>query len=279
MVIYIAGLLLLIAVILLAVYKRVDSFQSSLISNTSTVQDLLDENKKLIKKVTNQKEQLDTNEEFDDVLSKAKLDELGVQYEVKNDVVTLVVKPISKALSSSSQELLDILTPLETEYKKLNPTLKLKDFFPKQEDITNMNSGLQFFKTLLDARETYITSKVGTKEAPVDMEELYGAVKSTEIEEDDMTNIVGKAPQMSTTSTKEMEERIAKSVATQLKDSLLAKRATQDIVNEMPCPYASLPSDATAQGGEFTQAKPSPTPDMSEYIRKDSIPCWNCSLP
>lgn len=279
MVIYIAGLLLLIAVILLAVYKRVDPFQSTLISTTSTVNDLLNQNEKLIKQVTKQKEQLDSNKEFDDVLNKTRLDELGIQYEVKNDVVTLVVKPISKALSSSSQEILDILTPLETEYKKLNPNLKLKEFFPKEEDISNMNSGIQFFKTLLDARETYITSKLGTSKAPVDMEDLYSAVKSTDIEEDDMTNTVGKAPEMSTTSTKEMEERIAKSVATQIKDSLLAKRATQDIVNEIPCPYASYTSDATAQGGEFTQAKPFPTPDMSEYIRKDSIPCWNCSLP
>jgi hypothetical protein len=44
------------------------------------------------------------------------------------------------------------------------------------------------------------------------------------------------------------------------------------------CPYASY-TNATAQGSEFTQAKPNPGPDMSEYIRKDSIPCWNCSLP
>ena len=278
MVIYIAGLMLLIAVVLLAVYKRVDPFQSTLISNTSTVQDLLNQNEKLIKQVTKQKEQLDSNEEFDDVLSKTQLDELGIEYEVKNDVVTLKVKPISKALSSSSQELLDILTPLETEYKKLNPNMKLKEFFPKQEDITNMNSGFQFFKTLLEARETYISSKLGAKTSLVDMEDLYGAVKSTDIEKDDMTNTVGKAPEMSTTSTKEMEDRIAKSVATQVKDSLLAQRATQNI-NEIPCPYASYTSDATAQGHEFTQAKPSPAPDMSEYIRKDSIPCWNCSLP
>ena len=44
MVIYIAGLLLLIAVILLAVYKRVDTFQASLITKTSTVKEFLEEN-------------------------------------------------------------------------------------------------------------------------------------------------------------------------------------------------------------------------------------------
>ncbi len=87
------------------------------------------------------------------------------------------------------------------------------------------------------------------------------------------------APEPSLLSTKEMEERIAKNVATQLKDSLMVQRATKDVVNEMPCPYASYQSDATAQGTEFTQARPHPAPDMSEYVRKDSIPCWNCSLP
>lgn len=279
MVIYIAGLILLIAVILLAVYKRVDPFQTTLISKTSTVQDLLNENQKLIKKVTDQKERLDTHDEFDDVLTKTKLDELGIQYEVKNDVVTFQVKPISKALSSSSQEVLDILTPLETEYKKLNPTLKLKEIITKEEDIANINSGIIFFQTLLEAREKYITSKLGAKKAPVDMEDLYSAVKSVDTEETDMSDTVGKAPSTTTTSTKEMEDRIAKSVATQIKDSLLAKRSTHSVLDDMSCPYASYGSDATAQGSEFTQAKPSPTPDMSEYIRKDSIPCWNCSLP
>lgn len=279
MVIYIAGLLLLISVILLAVYKRVDPFQSSLIGKTSTVQDLLNENQKLIKQVTSQKERLDSNPEFDDVISRKALDELGISYEIKNDVVTFPVKPISKALSASSQELLDILTPLEIEYKKLNPSLELKAIIPKEEDITSINNGMTFFKTLLQSRETYITSKLGAKKVPIDMEDLYSAVKSTEIEETDITDTIGKAPQMTTASTKEMEARIAKSVATQIKDSLLSTRAIQSITNEMPCPYASYTSDATAQGNEFTQAKPSPVPDMSEYIRKDSIPCWNCSLP
>jgi hypothetical protein len=76
-----------------------------------------------------------------------------------------------------------------------------------------------------------------------------------------------------------MEDRIAKSVATQLKDSLLVERATKNIAAEMDCPYAPYRSDSAAQGTEYTQARPNPGPDMSEFIRKDSIPCWNCSLP
>ena len=74
-----------------------------------------------------------------------------------------------------------------------------------------------------------------------------------------------------------MEDRIAKSVATQVKDSLLAQRSLQNGTEKsMGCPYANaFDSTATSQGQEYTQVKP----DLSEYIRKDSIPCWNCSLP
>jgi hypothetical protein len=279
MVIYIAGLILLITVILFAVYRRVDPFQTTLISGTSTIQDFLNLTKKLIDQLTGQKNRVDTGTEFDDTLSKTKLDELAIQYEIKDDVVTLKTKPLSKALSSSSQELLDILTPLETEYKKLNPTLKLKEIITKEEDIKNINDGFVFFKTLVDNRESYITSKLGSQKAPVDMNELYDAVKSPEVEDIDMTYTVGKAPATTATSSKEMEDRIAKSVVTQIKDSLLAERSTHNVQTDMACPYASYGSDGITQGKEFVEAKPSPTPDMSEYIRKDSIPCWNCSLP
>jgi hypothetical protein len=279
MVIVIAGLMLLIAVILLAVYHRVDPFQSTLISSTSTVQDFINLTKKLIDQVTDQKQRIDAATEFDDTLSKTKLDELAIQYEVKDDVVILKTKPISKALSTSSQEILDMLTPVEKEYKKLNPRLKLKEIITKDEEIQNINGGVTFFKTLLDKRESYITSKLGAKKAPIDMEDLYSTVKSSVTEDIDMTDTNEKAPKTTTTSTKEMEDRIAKSVATQIKDSLLAERSTHSVLDDMSCPYASYASDATAQGKEFVEAKPSPTPDMSEYIRKDSIPCWNCSLP
>lgn len=79
--------------------------------------------------------------------------------------------------------------------------------------------------------------------------------------------------------TNELENRITKSIATQLKDKMILDRATQPVTQDPSCSYASYTSDAVTQGAEFTHAKPHPGPDMSEYIRKDSIPCWNCSLP
>lgn len=94
-----------------------------------------------------------------------------------------------------------------------------------------------------------------------------------------VNSLFGTAPATTMASTKEMEDRIAKSVATQLKDSLLAKRATETVVDDMACPYSPY-SNAVAQGQDYRQMHPIPSKeiDMSEYIRKDSIPCWNCSL-
>lgn len=38
-------------------------------------------------------------------------------------------------------------------------------------------------------------------------------------------------------------------------------------------------SPATAQGQELSTSREKLCPkDMNEYIRKDSIPCWNCAL-
>jgi hypothetical protein len=79
-------------------------------------------------------------------------------------------------------------------------------------------------------------------------------------------------------STKEVEDRIAKAVSKQVKDDLMSQRSTDELYDKYaPCDL----TDAEAQGQEFQKVHPRPSnqPDMSEYIRKDSIPCWNCSIP
>ncbi len=85
-------------------------------------------------------------------------------------------------------------------------------------------------------------------------------------------------------STKEIEDRIAKAVAKQVKDDLISQRAVDEVYDKYaPCDL----TDAEAQGQDYEKQYPRPLmglrnhqqPDMSEYIRKDSIPCWNCSVP
>jgi hypothetical protein len=85
-------------------------------------------------------------------------------------------------------------------------------------------------------------------------------------------------------SAKEIEDRIAKSVAKQVKDDLISQRAVDQVYDKYaPCDL----TDAEAQGQDYEKQYPRSSmglrnhqqPDMSEYIRKDSIPCWNCSIP
>ena len=111
--------------------------------------------------------------------------------------------------------------------------------------------------------------------------DLFGLLGPFSIEKAKQESIKTPAPaetKPTAESAKEIEDRIVKAVSKQVKDDLLAQRATDDIHDKYaPCDL----SDAEAQGQEYanTTAMPSPQPDMSEYIRKDSIPCWNCSVP
>jgi hypothetical protein len=311
MVPYIAGLILLIVVILFAVYNRIDTFeiQGVVVTESTKIQTLMDYANRYLDLNKALKEKLDTGEEFDDTLTESKAKELGLSYSKMADGSVNIQKPLSKALSTQIE--MDI-TMLQNILEKLNndiatgtltPKMTLREFRKKVDpkplpdgepmDVTFFNEVIQNQVKSSNARESYLEKKLGgAKIAGVDTTDLYGAVggikeaiKSSTLDtvtditksKEKPSQLFEEAPEM--ISTKEMEERIAKSVATQLKDSMLMKRATQSMSEDSSCPYASYASDATQQGTEFTQAKPHPGPDMSEYIRKDSIPCWNCSLP
>ena len=82
---------------------------------------------------------------------------------------------------------------------------------------------------------------------------------------------------------KELEKRLSKTLATQVRQELMKARAMENVrpaasaAASLPpgCPLAA--SESMYQGVEFQKARP-PT-NMNDYIRKDSIPCWNCTLP
>ena len=86
---------------------------------------------------------------------------------------------------------------------------------------------------------------------------------------------------------KELEKRLARDIATQVKDQLLVSRATTNPVDQ-DSQYASCndqgdqcggSSTCTDQGADYIKGVPSKMPDMSQYVKKDSIPCWGCSMP
>ena len=86
------------------------------------------------------------------------------------------------------------------------------------------------------------------------------------------------APACSDKLSKELEDRLAKNITKQLRDDMLSQRALSDVrPSSAPCMADTMPStNLTQQGYEYQHSKPL---DMNDYIRKDSIPCWGCSLP
>ena len=81
-------------------------------------------------------------------------------------------------------------------------------------------------------------------------------------------------PSSSPLFTKEIEERLVKDILTQLKDQKIMDRSLeQPLDREDNIEGGNCSTNAMSQGREWRRNRP----DMSEYIRKDSIPCWNCS--
>lgn len=87
-----------------------------------------------------------------------------------------------------------------------------------------------------------------------------------------------------TTLDKETENRLSKNIATQIKDELLAQRSTTPVTggcssNSDSCAQESCSSNSCAQGSDYLANSPGAPFNSNDYIRKDSIPCWGCTLP
>lgn len=87
-----------------------------------------------------------------------------------------------------------------------------------------------------------------------------------------------------TTMDAETERRLSKNIVSQLKDELLAQRATTPVSGGCnsgsdSCASDSCSSDSCAQGSDYLANSPGAPFNSNDYIRKDSIPCWGCTLP
>lgn len=93
-----------------------------------------------------------------------------------------------------------------------------------------------------------------------------------------------------TTLDQETENRLSKNIATQIKDELLAQRSTTPVIPASGCSpdgngngetkcADSCESDSCSQGADYLHSSPGAPFNSNEYIRKDSIPCWGCTLP
>lgn len=85
------------------------------------------------------------------------------------------------------------------------------------------------------------------------------------------------------TLSSETEKRIAQQVSKNIKDEMLAQRSTTPVIPASgDCPSDGCnESAACSQGSQFScNSNSTGAPfDSSDYIRKDSIPCWGCKLP
>lgn len=74
-------------------------------------------------------------------------------------------------------------------------------------------------------------------------------------------------------SYKEMRSEIIKDVKKAVRDEMLAKQFSDETVLDDSC----IDSFSAQQGADFMKYIPGKNPD--DYIRKDSVPCYGCSIP
>jgi len=83
----------------------------------------------------------------------------------------------------------------------------------------------------------------------------------------------------------ETEKRLSKNIATQIKDEMLAQRSTTPVIPASGCSANGnkcsdgCESDSCSQGADYLHSSPGAPFNSNDYIRKDSIPCWGCTLP
>ena len=94
---------------------------------------------------------------------------------------------------------------------------------------------------------------------------------------DDLTTVSTKtkAPEMS----EEDKNRLSKDIAKSIKDQILSDRSLQPVVpasTDSCANDSACVSDSCSQGADYMSGAPF---NANDYIRKDSIPCYGCTLP
>jgi hypothetical protein len=94
---------------------------------------------------------------------------------------------------------------------------------------------------------------------------------------DDLTKVSTKnaEPAMS----EEDKNRLSKDIAKSIKDQILSDRSLQPVVpasRDSCANDSACVSDSCSQGADYMSGAPF---NSNDYIRKDSIPCYGCTLP
>jgi len=104
---------------------------------------------------------------------------------------------------------------------------------------------------------------------------------SSETTYDNLRDDLSKMSSTNTTYTMSEEEknRISKDIAKSIKDQILSDRSLQPVVpasTDSCANDSACVSDSCSQGADYMSGAPF---NANDYIKKDSIPCYGCTLP
>ena len=165
------------------------------------------------------------------------------------------------------------------------------------DDISNgyMNSLSNEFSSAVNTISTDTSSAVNaitgdSNTATQGVNDSVPAVNSTTPMRNDIVPEVSVSGSGYNAMTLQQRAELLKDIQKVVRNEVLASRATKPII---PGETRQEPSESTAQGQEYEgscykdtdyrcpknpDGSCPPVPDMSEYIKKDSIPCWGCAL-
>lgn len=157
---------------------------------------------------------------------------------------------------------------------------------PNANKPTNLNQCISMFQSMAKTQQAQQAQQAQAQHAlqVLQAQQALQALQAAQPKREDiipsvtLTDTANKAKELQTH--KELLGDIQKMV----RNEMLSSRCTTPIV---PVRDNSL-SNATAQGAEFKgpeyrcpknpDGSCPPVPDMTQYIKKDSIPCWNCNI-
>ena len=94
---------------------------------------------------------------------------------------------------------------------------------------------------------------------------------------DDLTTVSTKSKALE--MSEEDKNRLSKDIAKSIKDQILSDRSLQPVVpaaTDSCANDSACVSDSCSQGADYLSGAPF---NANDYIKKDSIPCYGCTLP
>jgi hypothetical protein len=157
-----------------------------------------------------------------------------------------------------------------------------------EEGFTNSNTAAN---PVTAPSTTTLTGTNISTVTPATNNSTVGAAKDTVMPESLQLNTNGKSnmvtlsPESIDALVLQLKSKVLGDTQKSIKNETLVERQTKPVSNGNDKTVSITP--ASQQGKEYDESKPCPEypdgscptyPDMSKYIKKDSIPCWNCSL-